>query len=263
MPAFLGTEPCNDVNGVVANGTTRKHDAAGFKLKLSNSQGMGIAQRRQINNYVPGEQLIESARFAPMTLSPRVNVGSNPEEAKKVHLLHASIISAIDAEMGRIYTDRLRSPRDHNHDEWSLATFQSDGPPKCSNRPPIHRCSNDRRLLCCVGDEPSCPVSPTASGKTELVQHGLHADSLGLGNNGESSSASEAALLRSVEVEAFIGSVGHGQGLCKPCAFFRKRGCILGARCSFCHLCEGGERKRRKKQLQEYWHTVVTTGASK
>jgi len=97
----------------------------------------------------------------------------------------------------------------------------------------------------------------------ELVQHGLRADNPGLANNGGSSSASEAASLQSAGVEAIIGSVGHGQGLCKPCVFFRKRGCILGARCSFCHLCEGGERKRRKKQLQEYWHTVVTTGASK
>lgn len=45
-----------------------------------------------------------------------------------------------------------------------------------------------------------------------------------------------------------MGSLGHNLGLCKPCAFFLKDGCRSGADCKFCHLCESGEKKRRKKE---------------
>jgi len=43
-----------------------------------------------------------------------------------------------------------------------------------------------------------------------------------------------------------IGSLQHPQ-LCKPCAFVGK-GCDSGTQCRFCHLCEAGEKKRRKKE---------------
>mmetsp|Transcript_10416 Transcript_10416/g.31614 ORF Transcript_10416/g.31614 Transcript_10416/m.31614 type:complete len:332 (-) Transcript_10416:346-1341(-) len=44
-----------------------------------------------------------------------------------------------------------------------------------------------------------------------------------------------------------IGSAGHFVGECKPCAFVQK-GCMSGVECKFCHLCECGEKKRRKKE---------------
>lgn len=44
-----------------------------------------------------------------------------------------------------------------------------------------------------------------------------------------------------------VGSAGHRLGTCKPCAFFHTKGCGNGQRCSFCHLCESGEKKRRQK----------------
>jgi hypothetical protein len=44
-----------------------------------------------------------------------------------------------------------------------------------------------------------------------------------------------------------MGSAGHVQGNCKPCAFFHKDGCENGAMCPFCHICEQGEKKRRQK----------------
>jgi len=44
-----------------------------------------------------------------------------------------------------------------------------------------------------------------------------------------------------------IGSAAHGQGRCKPCAFFHTKGCEIGPTCSFCHLCGVDERKRCRK----------------
>lgn len=45
-----------------------------------------------------------------------------------------------------------------------------------------------------------------------------------------------------------IGSKGHFYGTCKPCAFLYTKGCGNGASCSFCHLCDVGEKKRRGKE---------------
>lgn len=43
------------------------------------------------------------------------------------------------------------------------------------------------------------------------------------------------------------GSALHALGACKPCAFVFHDACANGAECEFCHLCDPGERKRRKK----------------
>eukprot|EP00428_Durinskia_dybowskii_P012178 CAMPEP_0170223362 /NCGR_PEP_ID=MMETSP0116_2-20130129/11380_1 /TAXON_ID=400756 /ORGANISM="Durinskia baltica, Strain CSIRO CS-38" /LENGTH=428 /DNA_ID=CAMNT_0010474063 /DNA_START=100 /DNA_END=1383 /DNA_ORIENTATION=+ len=45
-----------------------------------------------------------------------------------------------------------------------------------------------------------------------------------------------------------IGSSGHGMGKCNPCAFVHKGGCQNGYECQFCHLCEPGEKRRRRKE---------------
>jgi len=44
-----------------------------------------------------------------------------------------------------------------------------------------------------------------------------------------------------------IGSAGHHNGSCTPCAFFHKCGCQRGLSCPFCHLCGAGEVQRRRK----------------
>jgi len=49
------------------------------------------------------------------------------------------------------------------------------------------------------------------------------------------------------------GSALHKLGSCKPCAFHCEGGpaaCKNGVECTFCHLCEPGEKKRRKKEKQ-------------
>jgi len=53
-------------------------------------------------------------------------------------------------------------------------------------------------------------------------------------------------LLGSPELPT-VGSANHHIRRCKPCAFLHK-GCQSGVSCKFCHLCELGEKKRRKKE---------------
>jgi len=45
-----------------------------------------------------------------------------------------------------------------------------------------------------------------------------------------------------------LGSSGHAQGTCKPCAFLHKQGCENGVACPFCHICESGEKRRRQRE---------------
>lgn len=47
-----------------------------------------------------------------------------------------------------------------------------------------------------------------------------------------------------------VGSAGHYAFRCKPCAFLSK-GCNNGLHCPWCHLCEPGEKGRRRKQRQK------------
>ena len=48
-----------------------------------------------------------------------------------------------------------------------------------------------------------------------------------------------------------IGSGGHATGECKPCVFFHKKGCATGRTCLFCHLCQPGEKQRRKERKEK------------
>lgn len=44
-----------------------------------------------------------------------------------------------------------------------------------------------------------------------------------------------------------LGSKDHHLGSCRPCVFVHKEGgCANGASCAHCHLCDAGEKKRRK-----------------
>mmetsp|Transcript_74623 Transcript_74623/g.230643 ORF Transcript_74623/g.230643 Transcript_74623/m.230643 type:complete len:484 (+) Transcript_74623:66-1517(+) len=58
---------------------------------------------------------------------------------------------------------------------------------------------------------------------------------------------SEPPVLGSPELPS-RGSALHAWGACKPCAFVFSEGCQNDLDCQFCHLCEPGERKRRKKE---------------
>jgi hypothetical protein len=70
------------------------------------------------------------------------------------------------------------------------------------------------------------------------------------GAEGDIASASASSHLGTKELPT-LGSAGHHQMICKPCAFFHKKGCNNGVQCLFCHLCEPGEIIRRKKDKLE------------
>lgn len=48
-----------------------------------------------------------------------------------------------------------------------------------------------------------------------------------------------------------IGSEGHYVGKCRPCVFVHKKGCSNGYDCLFCHICQPGEKQRRKRDRWE------------
>jgi len=59
----------------------------------------------------------------------------------------------------------------------------------------------------------------------------------------EADEAQEEAALPS------IGSANHALGNCKPCAHaWKDAGCSKGASCTFCHLCEADDFRRRRKE---------------
>merc|ERR1712070_1342424 len=64
-----------------------------------------------------------------------------------------------------------------------------------------------------------------------------------------------------------VGSIGHWNGTCKPCAFMA-RGCTSGVNCPFCHLCDVNEKKRRRKDKIAFmrelrrWKKEQAAGAS-
>jgi len=55
------------------------------------------------------------------------------------------------------------------------------------------------------------------------------------------------------------GSAGHWSGTCNPCAFVYKGGCQRGVDCLFCHLCDPGEKRRRKKERRGFRRSTIAT----
>merc|ERR1712003_223849 len=81
---------------------------------------------------------------------------------------------------------------------------------------------------------PSAQAYAERLGRTEALPMGMDAD--------------EDRVLGSEELPS-VGSRLHRIGGCKPCAFvLSDEGCENGQECQFCHLCDPGEKKRRKKE---------------
>lgn len=60
-----------------------------------------------------------------------------------------------------------------------------------------------------------------------------------------------SAEMATLRTDISRGSALHAVGACKPCAFVFQDGCANGMDCEFCHLCDPGERKRRKKERRK------------
>lgn len=61
-----------------------------------------------------------------------------------------------------------------------------------------------------------------------------------------------------------VGSILHGTGSCKPCAWFWKpQGCHNGTECGHCHLCPAGESKHRRQAKMAAWRVAPESEAEK
>lgn len=85
-------------------------------------------------------------------------------------------------------------------------------------------------------DSHDTPVTPAARAARKASAPGI-----------PDSSVSQLPKLGSPELPS-VGSLGHHMNRCKPCAFVQRNGCSNGVQCSFCHMCEPGEKKRRRKE---------------
>lgn len=71
------------------------------------------------------------------------------------------------------------------------------------------------------------------------------------GSGGPSDEGSEEPVVGSADLPSH-GSARHRLGDCKPCAFYQQGLCRNDVQCVFCHLCEPGEKKRRRKEWLDF-----------
>jgi len=62
---------------------------------------------------------------------------------------------------------------------------------------------------------------------------------------------------------ASVGSLFHGQGLCKPCVFVHTKGCKNGRSCLFCHDFHEPKRRRRGKNRRSKARAKASSTTSK
>lgn len=85
----------------------------------------------------------------------------------------------------------------------------------------------------CILLRPDVPTSDSASPLLPLRNDGTSAASTG----------------EPETTTAETGTAAHARGECRPCSYFwyKVDGCRNGHECAFCHLCEKGENKKRKR----------------
>jgi len=108
---------------------------------------------------------------------------------------------------------------------------------------------------------PPPPVAPPSPGggkkgkRPDGVRKGEGKGARAAGGGGSCGSTGVAKAVEPQEEEEgpsappkqSVGSAGHDNLMCKPCAFYHTKGCSSGASCQFCHMCGPGEKKKRKK----------------
>jgi len=68
-------------------------------------------------------------------------------------------------------------------------------------------------------------------------------------DNAHETEESEEEVVEEKKPAWSLGSEGHDDGSCRPCAWYwRTAGCIKDSNCDYCHLCDEAAMKRRKRQ---------------
>lgn len=116
----------------------------------------------------------------------------------------------------------------------------------------LPRCPSSDSLASTRASEEAGPP-PRPRGDSSLSQESLWDEVLAaevrrpLGGGGQGE-----APRRAVRGEWSDGAEGHLLQGCMPCAFLDSRkGCLQGRTCTYCHLCEPGEKKRRQKAQKQ------------
>jgi len=100
-------------------------------------------------------------------------------------------------------------------------------------------------------------IGSTCSGEVQTASVNISdTGQAGSADAGDASSRAQPGV-GSLELPS-RGSVLHRWGACRPCAFVFQGGCQNALDCQFCHLCEPGEKKRRKKERQTFKRDTKT-----
>lgn len=130
--------------------------------------------------------------------------------------------------------------------------FEVPASPKGSSEPPLRtapgnyfqkffRTREPEDVDAALPSWQACPT-PTAGSGTD--------DGFPFGDAAVTTTLASTPFLNLDKENVSSGAQAHALGQCTPCAYFwyKKDGCRKGDECQFCHLCQKGEIKRRKKQ---------------
>lgn len=165
----------------------------------------------------PGTATISEVEPAFVVSTPTGSGSGTPPQ----HLPHGSLHELATNQLSKSYLSEQLAKHAHTMPEPCGAA------PACGAINDSRRPSNSLSLSSSSGD-PYRRMAPTAYEES-------------LATSGEIERQGDELL-------PSRGSALHEWGACKPCAFFIKEQCTNGKDCQFCHLCEPGEKKRRKKE---------------
>jgi len=224
---------------------------AGTAKSRSTSAGSSppksVASASSVRHKLSGQELFNSS---PSNLCDEAQAPNEPEPELECHLVCRSLLNELwEPREERFQTMRgmpepkvlvvaacpsacasARQPASH---------VRAGAVPPPPPLPPVFSCAAVERLQ---PEAPPLPpfvppppaVAPRAMGPGALTQEFL-------------CGPPSKPALGSSELPS-TGSLWHGSGNCKPCAFVHAKGCEKGVACNFCHLCSAVERRRRKKE---------------
>mmetsp|Transcript_99110 Transcript_99110/g.191464 ORF Transcript_99110/g.191464 Transcript_99110/m.191464 type:complete len:141 (+) Transcript_99110:94-516(+) len=108
--------------------------------------------------------------------------------------------------------------------------------------------SNDSAIRSADGNIVIIPTSSSDNSSSAVVEPATPADH----------AASTKQLAKARRPEYSLGSDGHSNNECKPCAWhWKASGCSNGIQCTFCHLCSSTALKEKRKKRIAELHTLA------